>query len=234
MVVGVEVGGLLFGDENKRNASASIEMTCTLLDSSLGWGGGGVTAGAHHTSVPYVDCNRATRQQQRLKSCSGGCFHVKCSLPGSQGKCFHHLSFHCCVLFTLFCLSRVGSHTSTFVCLVLLHLRDGSVAVEVMTWALRLGNHFHIQPKRAVMIAFDNQQSKRRRPPRVLLCAILWRGKKECGMAVRRGEGERVICGWRKRDKAQERGGGKTKNSAALRCNRPSGLGVDAWTPFYN
>lgn len=138
----------------------------------------GVTAGAHHTSVPDVDCNRTTRQQQRLKSCLEGCFHVKCSLPGSEGKYFHHLSFHCCVLFTLFCLSRVGWEPSTFVCLFLLHLCDGSVAVEVMTWALHVGNHFHIQPKWAVMIAFDNQQSKRHRPPRVLLCAILWREKR--------------------------------------------------------
>lgn len=34
------------------------------------------------------------------------------------------------------------------------------------------------------------------------------------------------------RDKAQEGGGGKTKNSVALRCNRPSGLGVDARMHF--
>lgn len=34
--VGEEVGGLLYGDENKRNASASIEMTCSLLDLLLG------------------------------------------------------------------------------------------------------------------------------------------------------------------------------------------------------
>lgn len=40
------------------------------------------------------------------------------------------------------------------------------------------------------MIAFDNQQSKLRRPPRVVLCAILWRKKKKCGMAVNRGDGE--------------------------------------------
>lgn len=103
--VGEEVGGLLYGDENKRNASASIEMTCSLLDLLLG----GVTAGGLiRTSAPYVDCKRTTRQQQRLKPGSGGCFHVKCSLPGSGGKYFHHLSFHCCVLFTLFCLNRVG------------------------------------------------------------------------------------------------------------------------------
>lgn len=50
-------------------------------------------------------------------------------------------------------------------------------------------------------------------------------------MALKRGD-VRVICGWRKTDKAQDGGGGKTKNSVALRCNRPPGLGLDAWTHF--
>lgn len=47
-------------------------------------------------------------------------------------------------------------------------------------------------------------------------------------MAVKRGDGECHL--WVERDKAREGGGGKTKNSVALGCNRPSGLGVDTWT----
>lgn len=45
---------------------------------------------------------------------------------------------------------------NTFVGLFLLHLGDSADAIEVMTWVLHLGNHFHILQKRAVMIAFDN------------------------------------------------------------------------------
>lgn len=81
------------------------------------------------------------------------------------------------------------------------------------------------------MIAFDNQQSKPHRLPGVLLCAILWREKRNVLWRLR-GETERVISGWRKRDKAREGGGGKTKNPVGLRCNRPSGLGVDTWAHF--
>lgn len=84
------------------------------------------------------------------------------------------------------------------------------------------------------MIAFDNQQSKRHRPPRVLLLCNPLEGEKKKGDAVwrLRGEMEGVVCGRRKRDNAQEGGGGKTKNSVALRCNRPSGPGVVGWTHF--
>lgn len=207
-------------------------MTCSLLDPLLG----GVTAGGLiRTSAPYVDCKRTTRQQQRLKPSSGGCFHVKCSLPGSGGKYFHHLSFHCCVLFTLFCLNRVGWEPSAFVCLFLLRFGDGSAAIEVMTWALHLGNHFHIQPKRAVMIAFDNQQSKRHCPPRVLLLCVGGGGMGEGDAEWRlRGEMEGVICGRRKRDNARERRGWKDKEFGCPQMQQaigPRGCRVD---PFRN
>lgn len=77
----------------------------------------------------------------------------------------------------------------TFVCLFLLHLSDSTEAIEVMTWVLHLGNHFHIPQKRAVMIAFDNRQSKLHHPPRVLLYAILWRKRKRGGRGLRVGGG---------------------------------------------
>lgn len=51
-----------------------------------------------------------------------------------------------CVLFTAL---RWSWQASTFVCLFLLHLGDGAEAIEVMTWLLHLGNHFHIQQKRS-------------------------------------------------------------------------------------
>lgn len=85
----------------------------------------------------------------------------------------------CVILFVL--SEQGGLKASTFVCLFLLHLSDSTEAIEVMTWVLHLGNHFHILQKRAVMIAFDNRQSKLHQPPRVLLCAILWRKRKARG-----------------------------------------------------
>lgn len=65
---------------------------------------------------------------------------------------------------------------------------DGAVTTEVMTWVSHLGNHFHIPEKRAIMIAFDNWQSKLHHPPRVLVYAILWRRRKIGG-----GVGVRVV-----------------------------------------
>lgn len=47
------------------------------------------------------------------------------------------------VLFEPGGLERAGA----FVCLFLFHLHEGTAAIQVMTRALHLGNHFHIQPK---------------------------------------------------------------------------------------
>lgn len=94
------------------------------------------------------------------------------------------ISLYFDLLFFLLCLSWVGWETSTFVCLFLLHLTDSTMTIEVMTWVLHLGNHFHIRQKQAVMIAFDNRQSKLHHPPRVLLYAILWRNRTTVWLCV--------------------------------------------------
>jgi len=92
----------------------------------------------------------------------------------SPGIAITYLSF-CFVFLTLFYLSW---EASTFVCLFLLHHSDGAATTEVMTWVLHLENHFHIPEIQAIMIAFDNRQSKLHHPPRVLAYAILWRMRK--------------------------------------------------------
>lgn len=94
------------------------------------------------------------------------------------------ISLYFDLLFFLLCLSWVGWETSTFVCLFLLHLTDSTMTIEVMTWVLHLGNHFHIRQKQAEMIAFDNRQSKLHHPPRVLLYAILWRNRTTVWLCV--------------------------------------------------
>lgn len=112
----------------------------------------------------------------------------------------------------------------TFVCLFLLHLSDSTEAIEVMTWVLHLGNHFHIPQKRAVMIAFDNRQSKLHHPPRVLLYAILWRKRKRGGRGLRvGGGGSHVWVGgwyWRKKAKTQEGEGRREMVFVAVKCNK--------------
>lgn len=171
----------------------------------------------------------------KIKFWSEGCFHVKCSILGSEAWHCRHLSRRCCVLFTLFCLSWAGWEASTFVCLFLLHLSDSTEAIEVMTWVLHLGNHFHIPQKRAVMIAFDNRQSKLHHPPRVLLYAILWRKRKRGGRGVKRGEMERwreSMCGWMgglEKDKGGAEGRGAKVFPHQMQQVKP-GLGVDACT----
>lgn len=94
------------------------------------------------------------------------------------------ISLYFDLLFFLLCLSWVGWETSTFVCLFLLHLTDSTMTIEVMTWVLHLGNHFHIRQKQAEMIAFDNRQSKLHHPPRVLLYAVLWRNRTTVWLCV--------------------------------------------------
>ena len=95
-----------------------------------------------------------------------------------------------------------------------------------MTWVLHLGNHFHIPQKRAVMIAFDNRQSKLHHPPRVLLYAILWRKGKRGGRGVRgRYGGSQCVGGvggWiGKRKLRQKKGeGGGAKVFVAIKCNK--------------
>lgn len=169
----------------------------------------------------------------KIKSWSEGCFHVKRSILGSEAWYCHHLSLHCCVLFTLFCLSWVGWEASTFVCLFLFHLSDSTEAIEVMTWVLHLGNHFHIPQKRVVMIAFDNRQSKLHHPPRVLLCAILWRKRKRRGRGLRgRDGGSHVWVGWvggiGERELRQRKEEGKNaKDYVAIKRNKShQALGV--------
>lgn len=163
----------------------------------------------------------------KIKSWSEGCFHVKCSILGSEAWYCRHLSLHCCVLFTLFCFSWAGWEASTFVCLFLLHRSDSTEAIEVMTWVLHLGNHFHIPQKRAVMIAFDNRQSKLHHPPRVLLYAILWRKRKRGGRGLRgRDGGSQCVGGWMgggigERKLRQSKGECiSAKVFAAIKCNK--------------
>lgn len=157
----------------------------------------------------------------KIKFSSDGCFHVKCSILDAEASYCRHLSLHCCVLFTLFCLSL---EASTFVCLFLLHLSDSTEAIEVMTWVLHLGNHFHIPQKRAVMIAFDNRQSKLHHPPRVLLYAILWRKRKRKrkrgGRVLRRRNGGSQCVGGLERESSDRGRGGQSQ----------PGLGVDTCT----
>lgn len=149
-------------------------MACRLLDSELQ----NVSRASLHAGAFCCRRHLNNMTAAQIKSRSEGCFHVKRSIPGG-GTCYcHHLSLHCRALFTLFCLSWAGREASTFVCLFPLHRSDSAEAIEVMTWVLHLENHFHIPQKRAVMIAFDNRQSKLHHPPRVLLRAILMRKRK--------------------------------------------------------
>lgn len=161
---------------------------------------------------------------------SEGCFHVKWSIPGSEAWHCLHLSLHCCVLFTVFCLSWVGGEASTFVCLFLLHLSDSTEAIEVMTWVLHLGNHFHIPQKRAVMIAFDNRQSKLHHPPRVLLYAILCRKRKRREGGLRGEIWRESMCGWiggwrdwRKQAKTEEGEGEKCQGFCSSNATSQTG-----------
>lgn len=139
------------------------------------------------------------------------------------------------MLFTPFCLSWAGWEASTFVCLFLLHLSDSSEAIEVMTWVLHLGNHFHIPQKRAVMIAFDNRQSKLHHPPRVLLYAILWRKRKRGGRGLRgRYGGSKCVGGWvdwRKKAKTEEEGGWRGQGFCCHQMQQVQ-AGLEVWRVY--
>lgn len=92
---------------------------------------------------------------------------------------------------------------------------DSGEAIEVMTLVLHLGNHFHIPQKRAIMIAFDNQQSKLHHPPRVLLCGILRRKtERREGGGLRGRDGDSMwvgawMDGWGIGERELSEGGGR-------------------------
>lgn len=95
----VGVGGLLYGDENKRNASASIEMTCTLLDSLLG---GDSRGSSYVSALCRLQPNSTTTA--KIKILLGRLFSCKVLPSRQRGQVFPSLIFPllCVIHFVLF------------------------------------------------------------------------------------------------------------------------------------
>lgn len=166
-----------------------------------------------------------------IKSLSEGCFAGKVFPFRRRGPVLPSpiSPLQCVIHNVLFELGGLWE-ASTFVCRFLLHLSDSTEAIEVMTWVLHLGNHFHILQKQAVMIAFDKRQSKLHHPPRVLLHTILWRKRKRGGSRLRGGDGRRWVGVMGERKLREGSVGEAPRFRQAPRQQVILGLQVGMWT----
>lgn len=102
-----EEGALWFDEKKKKKKEKCFDfhrMACRLSNSLLE----NVIRGLSHAGAFRCRQYQNNMTTAKIKSRSESCFHVKCSILGSEAWYCHHLSLHCCVLFTLFCLSWAG------------------------------------------------------------------------------------------------------------------------------